>query len=450
MLNRNATGHLLLIASILLCAFIYAGYSLATRGEADPADAPAAKAENTVSGLRPSGAEPGDAAALLIPPANGDDLPLTPPAAQSMRPPPAALSQDAEIISGLVPDASAEEADADAPDSSGSLMPGATLALPGFSAPSDTPEGSEESSSPPVLTLPGMSGAGDAAIASGDEDFGEAALGGDEGDFAALPGFDAPAEESPATTTTTPAVLPPPPGAGTAAPAPAPRAATPAPPPPAPQTAGTGLRAPAAETSAVLRPPPPSVPAPRAASASDTGMADWTPSATPPAPARSVPPLPDSGMMEEEEETPEPPRSDSLRIYVVSPGDTLSSIAMRELGSGFLADNIFLLNRDVIDDPDHLMAGVKIRLPYANPGEGGVDAAAPPVPGTGAAPGRRPTQGLGGTHRVVRGDTLSSIALQYYGQSAAWSFLHEANKAIIPNPNQLTVGMELTIPPYGE
>lgn len=120
---------------------------------------------------------------------------------------------------------------------------------------------------------------------------------------------------------------------------------------------------------------------------------------------------------------------------------------MRELGSGFLADNIFLLNRDVIDDPNHLLAGVKIRLPYANP----ADSSGPAANANGAGltpPGRRPTQGLGGTHTVVSGDTLSSIALRYYGTSAGWRFLYEANKTTVPSPDKLSVGMELTIPPY--
>jgi nucleoid-associated protein YgaU len=92
--------------------------------------------------------------------------------------------------------------------------------------------------------------------------------------------------------------------------------------------------------------------------------------------------------------------------------------------------------------------GVKIRLPYANPGSGS-DPAADPNTGV-AVDGRRPTQGLGGTHTVVRGDTLSSISQQYYGSSSRWRFLYEANKATIPNPNQLAVGMELIIPPYEE
>jgi nucleoid-associated protein YgaU len=133
---------------------------------------------------------------------------------------------------------------------------------------------------------------------------------------------------------------------------------------------------------------------------------------------------------------------ESLRIYVVLPGDTLSSIAARELGSASLAENIFLLNRDAIEDPDHLMAGVRIRLPVRD-----VAAVADPAPPPDTA-ARRHAMGLGRSHIVARGDTLSSIAMQYYGTSAGWRFLYEANKAVVSNPNTLVVGMELSIPPY--
>ncbi len=142
--------------------------------------------------------------------------------------------------------------------------------------------------------------------------------------------------------------------------------------------------------------------------------------------------------------------SESLRVYVVLPGDTLSSIASRELGSISLADNIFLLNRDVIADPDHLLSGVKIRLPVRENGP----ASMPPTP---AGPGVRtppsaPTPAASGPqkHVVARGETLSSISQYYYGTSSGWRFLADNNKKAVPNPNQLAVGVELTIPPFEE
>ncbi len=141
--------------------------------------------------------------------------------------------------------------------------------------------------------------------------------------------------------------------------------------------------------------------------------------------------------------------SESLRVFVVLPGDTLSSIASRELGSISLADNIFLLNRDVIADPDHLLAGVKIRLPVrenapvqllSSPGRASL-----PTPAAPAAAQSGPRK-----HVVARGETLSSIALLYYGTGTGWRFLYENNKKAVPNANQLAVGVELTIPPIEE
>ncbi len=473
MLNRNAARHLLLVASILLCAFIYAGYSLATRGDA------ASGAAGAPSGAAAGALRPDAAAARLIPPANGDALSLSPPVSPSTRPPAAlpAASGGGGVITGLVP----ETAGAGDAASAGQAAPGTSLPLPGFSsaaspssAPgaSGAPDAAGGRQSPPVLTLPGM-GAGSADGGSGDfaafddEDFGGASgagygsgesgevLDGDEGDFAALPGFDAAALSpqqdgrgdargaSPASPpANAPRPLSPPSPPARAAIAPPPSSAV----PPVPAAAAAG------GTGTLLRPPAPgSAPAPVAAAAAasvDRASVPPPPPTTPPArtprPASvaSLPPGTETG------ETPDPePRSDSLRIYVVAPGDTLSSIAMRELGSGFLADNIFLLNRDVIEDPNHLMVGVKIRLPYANPGVDAPGDAAPDAPGDFAL---RRGAASGNTHTVVRGDTLSSIAQQYYGSSALWRLLYEANRATIPNPNQLSVGMELVIPPYAE
>lgn len=52
-------------------------------------------------------------------------------------------------------------------------------------------------------------------------------------------------------------------------------------------------------------------------------------------------------------------------------------------------------------------------------------------------------------HKVVAGDTLSQIALNYYGSAAKdkWMLIYEANKDIIgDNPNLIRPGMVLNIP----
>jgi nucleoid-associated protein YgaU len=60
--------------------------------------------------------------------------------------------------------------------------------------------------------------------------------------------------------------------------------------------------------------------------------------------------------------------------------------------------------------------------------------ASPPAP----APAR--------THVVQNGDTLSSIAQQYYGNPNAWQRIYKANAAVIKNPDRVPPGTKLTIP----
>lgn len=49
-------------------------------------------------------------------------------------------------------------------------------------------------------------------------------------------------------------------------------------------------------------------------------------------------------------------------------------------------------------------------------------------------------------HVVRRGDTLSEISQTYYGSSAKWRKIFDANKETIKNPDRLTPGQKLIIP----
>ena len=451
MLNRNATRHLLLVVSALLLIFIVIGYTLRKRAdsvglEPDIVDAsqsapaslsppPAASASG--SSLRPGAAstapEGDDDLAGWIPSVRSEELALTPPVnTGSVAPTQPVSTPHSGVITGLVP-----ASPSDAGGSASSMRPP-----------------SAESAETGGLQIPSeLLDGGDASPSSSD----------DSSFLASLPvpggGSLAPPESSPSSSfVPPPSSAPVQTGSSLAPPPVADSGVGLAPPPPGVDGSGS---VPSPASGGSLAPPPGTGGATSAPMSYGDGgdedeedeiLEEWgdeepvgsglTPPAggglVPPggAPSRQLPPPPPN--------RPAPPlgnesASDSLRIYVVRPGDTLSSIAARELGSGSLADNIFLLNRDVIDDPDHLLVGVKIRLPYANPAE-----MLPGVPDQ----TRRPTQGLGRTHIVARGDTLSSIALQYYGSSAGWRFLFESNKHLLPNPNQLSVGMELSIPPY--
>jgi len=47
---------------------------------------------------------------------------------------------------------------------------------------------------------------------------------------------------------------------------------------------------------------------------------------------------------------------------------------------------------------------------------------------------------------VAAGDTLSLIALRYYGNPASWHRIYEANKATMKNPNYIYIGQRIVLP----
>jgi nucleoid-associated protein YgaU len=53
-------------------------------------------------------------------------------------------------------------------------------------------------------------------------------------------------------------------------------------------------------------------------------------------------------------------------------------------------------------------------------------------------------------HQVVAGDTLSDIAMQYYGLMRMYDVVFEANKPMLDHPDKIYVGQTLRIPPSAE
>ena len=53
----------------------------------------------------------------------------------------------------------------------------------------------------------------------------------------------------------------------------------------------------------------------------------------------------------------------------------------------------------------------------------------------------------GSTEHVVKaGDTLSHLALQYYGNARKWQQIYEANKETMKNPNYIYIGQKVLVP----
>ena len=64
--------------------------------------------------------------------------------------------------------------------------------------------------------------------------------------------------------------------------------------------------------------------------------------------------------------------------------------------------------------------------------EGGSSSTAPPASGR--------------SHTVVKGDTLSKLAKQYYGDASQWKRIYDANKDVIKNPDLIYPGQTFKIP----
>jgi nucleoid-associated protein YgaU len=50
------------------------------------------------------------------------------------------------------------------------------------------------------------------------------------------------------------------------------------------------------------------------------------------------------------------------------------------------------------------------------------------------------------TYTVVKGDTLSGIAKQFYGDASKWRRIYEANRDVIKNPDLIKPGQVFKVP----
>jgi nucleoid-associated protein YgaU len=118
-------------------------------------------------------------------------------------------------------------------------------------------------------------------------------------------------------------------------------------------------------------------------------------------------------------------------MYVTQPGDSLWSIAQSFYGDGSLWPVIYEANRALIgDNPEYIQAGWTLTIP---------DQPAAPVTPPPAQPGQ--------TYVTQPGDSLWSIAEDFYGNGALWPKIYAANKQVIgDDPNAIYAGMTLTIP----
>jgi nucleoid-associated protein YgaU len=130
------------------------------------------------------------------------------------------------------------------------------------------------------------------------------------------------------------------------------------------------------------------------------------------------------------------PRPPATRLYEIKGDDTLSEIAMRELGTWKRWQEIVDLNPGL--DPNQLRKGARLKLPAGSPAASGKPAA----PRAGGEPAKAPAQGP--IHVVQENESLWKIAAVRLGQGERWGEIAALNPDV--DPDRLKTGMKLVLP----
>lgn len=125
------------------------------------------------------------------------------------------------------------------------------------------------------------------------------------------------------------------------------------------------------------------------------------------------------------------------------PPGALEEIAFLERDNQRLTDQINELTRQIRTLADELEVARSQSAVVAAPSA----STAPTATGAVAAPTPRPAAAAAmRTYEVQRGDSLSSISTQFYGDAQQWRRIYDANRNVLPNPNSLRDGQRLVIP----
>lgn len=122
--------------------------------------------------------------------------------------------------------------------------------------------------------------------------------------------------------------------------------------------------------------------------------------------------------------------SGQYQDYMVQAGDTLMKIAFETYGDLYQWRRIYEANRDKLQDPNVLPAGVSIR----------VESPSSPVV----------IERNGERYLIKKGDTLGKISTDVYGTASKWRKIWENNRQMIKNPDEIFAGFYVYYPLDGD
>lgn len=137
--------------------------------------------------------------------------------------------------------------------------------------------------------------------------------------------------------------------------------------------------------------------------------------------------------------------SGSTVEYVVQKGDSLASIAQKNLGSSSRWTEIQSLNGGI--QPKALRVGTKLKLPATATAKSTIDKGAPKAESAApkkALPASSEASHAGTIYVVRSGDTLRTIAEKKLGSGDRWKDIVAANPGL--DPHKLAVGKSLHLP----
>jgi len=146
------------------------------------------------------------------------------------------------------------------------------------------------------------------------------------------------------------------------------------------------------------------------------------------------------------------PLTGGMKQYKADVGDSLSKIALKQMGANTKAnrDAIVKANPSLAGDPNKIIIGVTYNIPVAVPVATAGNTPAPvtpaPAPVAPRAPERAAPTVVENVYVVQPGDNLSRIAKDHMGDLSTMAAIKELNKETVKNWDLLQVGTKLKLP----